>query len=60
MKKQTFSITDKLEVFQMDAPWTYISIPLDKVPNVKPGGWGSIPLIVTIEKTTWGNINVSN
>jgi len=53
MKKQTFSVTDELEVFQMEAPWTYMPIPLNKVPDVKPGGWGSIPVNVTIGKTTW-------
>ena len=53
MKKQTFSVTNKLEIFQMEAPWTYISILKNKIPDVEPGGWGSIPVNVTIGETTW-------
>lgn len=52
MKKE-FSVTEKLHIFNMPAAWIYIPIPKDKVPNIKPGGWGSIPLVVTIGKTTW-------
>ncbi len=37
----------------MDSPWHYILIPQNKIPKVRPGGWGSIPVIVTIGKTTW-------
>lgn len=37
----------------MYAPWMYLPIPAEKVPNVRPGGWGSIPVIATIGKTTW-------
>lgn len=48
-----YTVVGKLELFDMAAPWTYLPIPIDKVPDVKPGGWGSIPVEVTIGKTTW-------
>lgn len=51
--RKVYSVTDKLQLFDMVAPWTYIPIPDERVPNVRPGGWGSIPLEVTIGKTTW-------
>jgi len=51
MKKE-FSIKDKLQIFDMVVPWTYIFIPPDKIPNVRPRGWGSIPVMATIGKTT--------
>ncbi len=37
----------------MAAPWTYMPIASADVPSVRPGGWGSIPVIVTAGKTTW-------
>jgi len=51
--EKTYFVTGKLEVFQIEAPWTYISIPENKIPDVKPGGWGSVPVNVTIGGTTW-------
>ena len=51
--KKVYSITGKLEIFQMEAPWIYISVPKNKIPDVKPGDQGSIPVMVTIGKTTW-------
>lgn len=51
--KKVFLVTDNLQIFQVAAPWIYISIPKNKVPDVEPGGWGSIPLVVTVRKTTW-------
>jgi hypothetical protein len=53
MSVKTFTVVGKLHIFPMASPWKYIPIPRDKVPNVKPGGWGSIPLMVTVGKTTW-------
>lgn len=53
MTEQVFTVRGKLLLFDMVAPWTYVSIPKEKVPNVRPGGWGSIPVNVTIGKTTW-------
>ena len=40
-------------MFEMPAAWTYIFIPFDKVPDVDPGGWGSIPVEVTLGKSVW-------
>jgi hypothetical protein len=53
MSKKVFSVTGHLQLFDTIAPWTYMPIPLSKVPSVLPGGWGSIPLEVTLGKTTW-------
>ncbi len=54
MKGKTYSVTAKLQIFEeYTAPWTYLPIPFDKVPDVDPGGWGSIPVNATIGKTTW-------
>ena len=50
---KVFKVSAKLQIFDMDAPWMYLPIPNEKVPNVRPGGWGSIPVIATIGKTTW-------
>ena len=50
---QKYSVTAKLEIFDMYAPWMYLPIPNNKVPNVRPGGWGSVPVIVTVGKITW-------
>ena len=53
MREQTFSVNGKLKIFDMVAPWIYLPIPPEKVPSVRTGGWGSIPIEVTIGKTTW-------
>lgn len=53
MEKKVYTVTGKLQIFDMVAPWTYVQIPDDKVPDIRPGGWGSIPVEVTIGKTTW-------
>lgn len=52
-QNKTYSVTEKIHIFQMTSPWKYIPIPIEKVPKVKPGGWGSIPVMATIGKTTW-------
>lgn len=51
--KKKFVVKAKLQIFDMYAPWMYLKIPDNKIPDVRPGGWGSIPVIVTIGKTTW-------
>lgn len=53
MRNQTFVVKGKLQIFDMASPWIYLPIPPEKVPDVRPGGWGSIPIYVTIGKTTW-------
>ena len=35
------------------APWTFLFISFNKVPDVDPGGWGAVPLGVTLKKSTW-------
>jgi hypothetical protein len=53
-KPRIYTVTGKLVMFEeMTAPWTYLTIPLNKVPDVDPGGWGAIPVEVTVGKTTW-------
>jgi len=48
-----YKVTGKIQIFQMDSPWHFLPIPNSKVPSVRPGGWGSIPVVVTIGNTTW-------
>ncbi len=51
MKK--FTVTDEIEVFNMTAPWRYVCIPYEPLKGLKTGGWGSIPVYITIGKTRW-------
>ncbi|MBI4117949.1 MAG: DUF1905 domain-containing protein [Parcubacteria group bacterium] len=53
MVTKAFVVKEKLHVFPMEAPWTYVPIPDSKVPDVPRGGWGSIPVMATVGKTTW-------
>ena len=53
VKDKVFKVGGKLKIFDMGSPWIYLPIPPEKVPAVRPGGWGSIPIEVTIGKTTW-------
>lgn len=54
MDNRAYSVKGKLVMFEtVFAPWAYIPIPQDKIPNVRTGGWGSIPVIATIGKTSW-------
>lgn len=48
-----YKVSAKIHIFEMDSPWRYIPIPESCVPNIRPGGWGSIPVVVIIGKTTW-------
>lgn len=48
-----YSVTGKLCMFPGPAAWSYVPIPNSKVPKVRPGGWGSIPVVVTVGGTTW-------
>lgn len=52
MNKKT-SITGKVKVFNIEAAWFFIEIPKNKVPNVERRGWGSVPIMATVGKTTW-------
>ena len=54
MKTKEFSVSGRLTLFENTvAPWTYLFVPFDKVPDVDPGGWGSIPVEVTLGESTW-------
>jgi len=50
---KVYKVTEKLHIFPTEAAWTYVPIPLSKVPDVPRGGWGRIPVNVTVGKTTW-------
>ena len=51
--KGQYSVAGKLCMFTGPAAWSYVPVPDSKVPKVRPGGWGSIPVTVTVGKTTW-------
>lgn len=51
--QKPFVVRGKLHLFPMEAAWIYLPIPLHKVPKVPRGGWGSVPVMATIGKTTW-------
>lgn len=51
MKK--FTVEDELRIFQMISPWRYVDIPYEHIEGLKTGGWGSIPVYVTVGKSTW-------
>ncbi len=54
MKQKEYSVTGKLVMFEeYTAAWTYLFIPFDKVPDIDPGGWGSIPVEVSVGKSIW-------
>lgn len=48
-----YSVTEKIHIFQMESAWFYIPIPLSKIPKVPRRGWGSVPVLATIGKTSW-------
>lgn len=50
---KTFSVNGRLKLFETGVPWTYLPIAPRDVPDIWPGGWGSIPIEASIGKTTW-------
>ena len=52
-KMKHFKVTGTIKVFQMEAAWFYIDVPLIKVPKTERRGWGSVPIMATVGKTTW-------
>ena len=59
MKTPPVKFTAKLELYAGDAPWHFITVPLEESDVIKElyiwprRGFGSIPVNVTIGKTTW-------
>lgn len=54
MKQIRYSVTGKLFCFEeYTASWTYVIIPINKIPDVDPGGWGAIPVEVTLGESLW-------
>lgn len=51
--KPVFTVTGLLKIFEGKAAWVYLPIDYDDVPPAFPGGWGSIPLNVTLGNSTW-------
>lgn len=50
---KSISFKAQVCVFPMVAPWLYVDVPFDLVPKVPRRGWGSIPIMATVGKTTW-------
>ncbi len=53
MNKVEFSVTGKLESFEGKAAWVFLPVDSLDVPPVMPGGWGSVPIKITLGSTTW-------
>lgn len=59
MIKTKFKISAKVWIYSGMAGWHFVSIPkkqsqyIKKMFHVMSGGWGSLPVNVTIGKTTW-------
>ena len=52
-KQKIYTVRDKVRMFNMEAAWYFVLIPLHKVPNVPKRGWRSVPVMVTVGKTAW-------
>ncbi len=48
-----FKVTGILESFEGKAAWVFLPVDLLDVPPVLPGGWGSVPIKVSLGTTTW-------
>ena len=54
MRGKRYKLKARLVAFDdYAASWTYIFIPFNKVPDVDPRGWGSIPVEVLLGSSTW-------
>ena len=53
IQKRRYKHAGKLQQFSGAAAWIYLPIPTEKIPDVPRAGWGSVPLTVTLGKTTW-------
>lgn len=50
---KTYKVKGLVKIFNLEAAWFFIEIPKNKVPNVERRGWGSVPVMATVGKTTW-------
>lgn len=51
--EKTYKVKGLVKMFNLEAAWFFIEIPKNKVPNVERRGWGSVPVMATVGKTTW-------
>jgi len=58
-KKRTYQFKTKLWIYPGDAAWHFLTLPKKESAAIKEAfkavsrGWGSLPVLVTINKTTW-------
>lgn len=43
----------KVKIFPMEAAWFYVDVPRQLVPNIPRKGWGSVPIVAKVGKTSW-------
>jgi hypothetical protein len=59
MKPHTYKVRAKVWLYPGDTPWHFVTIPKKQSAEIKARfgkaarGWGSLPVAVTIGKTTW-------
>lgn len=59
MKKPKYQVKSKVWIYPGISGWHFVNIPKKQSKEIKnlfgemAGGWGSLPVIVTIKKTSW-------
>ena len=59
MEKPIYKMRAKVWLYQGMAGWHFVTLPIKQSNKIKElfggmaGGWGSLPVIVTIGKTSW-------
>lgn len=59
MKKRTFTLQSKVWLYPGMSGWHFLSIPIQESTEIKrqfsahAKGWGSLPVTVSIHKTSW-------
>jgi len=57
--KKVYSIKAKVWLYPGDTPWHFVTLPKKTAKNIDfyfslvKRGWGSLPVIVTVGKTSW-------